>query len=98
MYIQRDVSHKKDEIIPPAATWMDLEIAILCEVREREFRTVSHICVILKKKGTNELIYKIEIVSDVENKLMVTKGERGRRDKLGDWNRHIHTTIYKTDS
>ena len=24
-------------------------------------------------------------VTDVENKLMVTKGGRGGRDKLGDW-------------
>ena len=24
-------------------------------------------------------------------------GERGR-DKLGDWNRHIYSTIYKTDN
>ena len=24
-------------------------------------------------------------VTDVENKLTVTKGERGGRDKLGDW-------------
>ena len=39
----------------------------------------------LRKKGTNELIYKTEIVTDVENKFMVTKykfmvtkGERGR--------------------
>ena len=23
---------------------------------------------------------------------------KGRRDKLGDWDRHIYTTIYKTDS
>ena len=26
-----------------------------------------------------------ERVTDVENKLMVTKGERGGRDKLGGW-------------
>ena len=32
-----------------------------------------------------ELIYKIENrVTDVENKPMVTRGERGARDKLGD--------------
>ena len=30
-----------------------------------------------KKYGTNELIYKTEIDSKTENKLMVTKGERG---------------------
>ena len=38
-------------------------------------------------------------VTDVENKLMVTKGESGGgRDKMGDWDGHIHTTIYKIDS
>ena len=31
------------------------------------------------KNDTNELIYKTEIDSDMENKLMVTKGERGVR-------------------
>ena len=30
-----------------------------------------------KKKDTNELIYKTEINSDTENKLMITKGENG---------------------
>ena len=35
-------------------------------------------------------------VTDVENKIMVTK--EGEGDKLGDWNYHIHTTIYKIDS
>ena len=36
----------------------------------------------LKKNDTNEHIYKTEI--DSQNKLMVTKGERGG-DKLGIW-------------
>ena len=31
---------------------------------------------------------------------MVIRGETGgrRRDKLGDWDGHIHTTIYKIDN
>ena len=29
------------------------------------------------KYDTNELIYKTEVDSDIENKFMVTKGERG---------------------
>ena len=37
-------------------------------------------------------------VTDVENKLMVTKRERGGRDTLGDWDWHVHTTIYKLDN
>ena len=30
-------------------------------------------------KNTNELIYKTETFTDIENKLMVTKGKRGQR-------------------
>ena len=37
-------------------------------------------------------------VTDIGNKLMVTKAERQGRDKLGDWDCHIHTTIYKIDN
>ena len=47
---------------------------------------------------TNEIIYKTEVESHVENKLMVTRGKGWKRDKLGDWVCHIHTTIYKIDN
>ena len=36
-------------------------------------------------KNKNELIYKTKIDSDIENKLMVTRGESRGRDKLGVW-------------
>ena len=36
--------------------------------------------------------------TDIENKLMATKGEGGERDKLGAWDEYIHTTIYEIDN
>ena len=38
-----------------------------------------------KKNDTNELIYKTERITELENKFMVTKGEGAWRDKLGVW-------------
>ena len=35
------------------------------------------------KNYTNEIIYKTEIDSNTENKLMVTNVERGQRDESG---------------
>ena len=64
--------------MPFAATWMQLEIIILSEVSQREkdkYHTISLIYGILKNY-TNELIYKTNRLRDIENKLMVTKGER----------------------
>ena len=45
------------------------------------------------KNYTNELIYKTEIVTDVENKLMVTKGERreGQTERFGLIYTHYYT-------
>ena len=37
------------------------------------------------KNDSNELIYKTETDSDLENKLTVMKGEGGREDKSGCW-------------
>ena len=65
----------KNEIMPSAATRMDLEMVILSEVSQRKTNfMIDHLYVESKNNGTNEPIYKIEIVTDVEHKLMITKG------------------------
>ena len=54
------LSHAKNEIMPFAATWMDAEIKAISEVKSKTNIMISLICEI-KKKDTNELIYKAEI-------------------------------------
>ena len=49
------------------------------------------------KNGTNEPVYLqnknwVKNSTNVENKFIVSK--RGK-DKLGDWDWHIHNTVYK---
>ena len=70
---------KKNEIMSFAAMWMNLDTVTMSEVKERQIIIWYHLYVESKKKkrknGTNEPIYKTEIVTDVENKLMATKGK-----------------------
>ena len=76
---------KKNEIMPFAATWMDLEIIILSEVSQTE-KDKYHLYVESKKMIQMNLFTKQKWLTDIENTLMVTKGERvGRKDKLGVW-------------
>ena len=46
---------------------------------------------VLENVLTNELIYKTNRCTDIENKFMVTKGESRKRTNF------IHMTIYKID-
>ena len=46
--------------MPFAATWMELEIIILSEVRQRKTNIWYHLHVESKKNDTNEFIYKTE--------------------------------------
>ena len=57
---------------------MDLETVILSEVCQRQMHDINYMLNV-KKKGTNELIYKTEM----EYTLMVTKRKEGVNRKTG---------------
>ena len=65
---------------------MDLEIIILNELSQTKTNTIEyHFFVNTKNDQVNRktVIYKTERLTDIENKLMVTKEETGERNKLG---------------
>ena len=71
---------KKNNILPFAATCMDLEDIMLRELSETEkdkYCMISLICGIQKIQQTSEYNKK-EADSDIENKLVVTSRERAR--------------------
>ena len=52
---------KKNEVMPFAATWMDLEIIKLNEVSQRKTNIIwYHLYVESYKNDTNEFVYKTE--------------------------------------
>ena len=68
---------KKDEIMPFAATWMDLEVIILSEVNQRKTNIIWYHMQNLKKNRYKwTYLQNRNRLTDLENKLMVTKGER----------------------
>ena len=60
IYNGRLLSHRKNEIVPFSATWMDLEIIILSEVSQRKTNIWYCLYVQSKKNDTNKCIYKTE--------------------------------------
>ena len=68
---------KKNRIMPFAATWMPLEILILSEVSQKERQMpYDKIYMWNLKYGTDEPNYWTETnLDDIENRLVVAKGE-----------------------
>ena len=67
-----------------AATWVDLEVIILSEVSQRQISYDITYMWNLKKNDTNRTyIQNRNRPTDIENKLIVTKGESWGRDKSG---------------
>ena len=61
-----------------AATWLDLEIIILSEVRQRKINIIwYHLHAESKKLYKRIYIYKTDIVTSIENKLMVGVNKSG---------------------
>ena len=65
IYMQWNINSsaiKRNEMLPFAATWMDLEIIIL---NQRKTNIIYHLYVESTKNDTNELIYKTETDSQI---------------------------------
>ena len=89
------LSHKKKKTQPFSATWTDLQIIKLSELsQKKKYKYYINItCMQNLKQGTNELIYKTEIESQMQKISLWLGG----MDKLGDWDSHIYTAIDKID-
>ena len=75
------LSHKKNEILPLAATWMYLEIIILSEVKSDRERQISYDITYmwnLKKWYKWTHLQNKNRLTDLENQFMVTKSNMGK--------------------
>ena len=79
------LSYKKHKVMPFAATWMNLEIIILSEVKSYREKQISYDITYMEnlKRKWYKQTYLQNRLTDVENKFMITKGETVERDKLG---------------
>ena len=77
---------KKNEIMPFAVIWMDLEFIILSEVgqtKKGKYHMILLILGVLKKREIKlTYIQNRNRTTDIEKKVMVTKGGRGMEEKI----------------
>ena len=72
------LSHKKNEIMPFAATWMDLDIIILSEVSQKEKDKYHTVLLTCESKIWHKWTYlrNRNRLTGIENRLVVARGER----------------------
>ena len=75
---------RKNEILPFAATWMDLKGVMPSEISQRKTNTVWYHLYVESKKKYNKLMNtkKGSRLTDTENKLGVTR--RKRKEGIGN--------------
>ena len=90
IYSGKLLSRKKKDIMPFAATWVDLEIIILNEVSQRKTNIIEYHWYEESNflNDTNELIY------ETETNFWLPKGKCRGEGKSRAWDIHAHTTIY----
>ena len=89
---------KKNETMPPAATWMDLETVTLSEVSQRKTTTCYHLYVESKSWHKWTDLRNRNRVTDTENGLVDAKaGGGGGRNGPRVWDEQMQTIIYRMD-
>ena len=100
--IYNDVLHRhKKNKIPFAVTWArDCHTEWSKSDRKRQIYDIAYTWILKKKKKAqmNQSIYKTEVEPQMHKSNLKLPGGKASRDKLEDWDWHIHITIFKIDN
>ena len=91
---------KKNEIMPFAATKLDLDIIILSEVRQRRRNIIWYPLYVKSKKKLYKWTYLQNRKKHILREWIYSSwGERrGGRDRWGVHDAHVHTAAFKMDN